>query len=266
MGSLVDFFDQPRWIDALIYGSPKSGKTLLAGSLAEGMKVIWVDIENGVHTLRQLPKEWLANITLISIPDIRTNPAAATTVVEMLKGAEGYVCNQHGRWKCASCKEPSQHQVVNLGAMEADSVVVFDGMTQYATSVMNAITSGKPVSYVPNWEDYRKQGLDIANMLAIWKQSKFNRVAISHETFTETEDGKRIYAAAIGTDKFAPFVAGTFNNVIYMDKRNDKFIGGSTANFKMGSQAGSREGFELEKDTSKYQSLLPLFGRTSKRK
>ena len=53
----------------LIYGGPKTGKTLLAGKLAEHYKLIWIDLENGHDTLFQLPQEWKERIEIISLPD-----------------------------------------------------------------------------------------------------------------------------------------------------------------------------------------------------
>ena len=42
----------------LIFGSPKSGKTQLAGGLAKKFKLIWFDLESGINTLLKLPKEY----------------------------------------------------------------------------------------------------------------------------------------------------------------------------------------------------------------
>lgn len=68
----------------LVYGPPKSGKTKLVGELAEKMKLIWFDLENGKDTLFQLPQEWQANIDMFSIPDARAFPMAIETCLKVV--------------------------------------------------------------------------------------------------------------------------------------------------------------------------------------
>ena len=88
----------------IIYGAPKSGKSLLAGKLAEHYDLIWFDLENGHETLFQLPESWQKRIELIDIPDTRSFPIAIETCLKLVKGAVS-ICEAHGKCSCLVCKK-----------------------------------------------------------------------------------------------------------------------------------------------------------------
>ena len=67
----------------MLFGPPKTGKTLLAGKLAEFYDLIWIDIENGHDVLFQLPTEWQERIELIALPDTRSYPIAIETCLKI---------------------------------------------------------------------------------------------------------------------------------------------------------------------------------------
>ena len=53
----------------LVFGAPKTGKTQLAGALAEHFNLIWIDMENGHETLFKFPQEWQERIEIIELKD-----------------------------------------------------------------------------------------------------------------------------------------------------------------------------------------------------
>ena len=54
-------------LNALIFGEPGTGKTWLAASLGEIKRTLIVDIDRGLKTLTQVPKQWLKNLILVEL-------------------------------------------------------------------------------------------------------------------------------------------------------------------------------------------------------
>ena len=80
----------------LLFGPPKSGKTLLAGELASEFNLIWFDLESGVETLLQLPTEQQEKVDVIQLPDTRSYPIAIETCLKVIKGGPANICTEHG--------------------------------------------------------------------------------------------------------------------------------------------------------------------------
>jgi DNA polymerase III delta prime subunit len=91
----------------LVYGPPKSGKSLLVGKLAEHFNLIWFDLESGHDVLYQLPKSQQERIQLISIPDTSDYPIAIETCLKVIRGGPGWVCSEHGKVNCPRCIDRS---------------------------------------------------------------------------------------------------------------------------------------------------------------
>jgi len=95
----------------LIYGQPKTGKTLLAGTVAKCpnvKRVFWLDFEAGAATLLNkdlsLTDEDMAKVFLYQIPDTRDNPIAIETALKLLTTRRAvYVCHEHGKVNCPEC-------------------------------------------------------------------------------------------------------------------------------------------------------------------
>lgn len=128
----------------LVYGAPKTGKTDFVGQLAKTKKLWWVDLEDGVKTLLHSPRmtpEMLGNIELLRIPDTQINPIGCRTLLKMIKGNPGTVCETHGAWVCPICgKLPDAEKVaINLSEFTNNDVLVIDSVSQLAASAMNDI-------------------------------------------------------------------------------------------------------------------------------
>lgn len=241
----------------IIYGAPKSGKTQLAGELAEFYKLIWVDMENGHETLLKFPKEWQERIELINLPDTRSYPIAIETILKMIKGPVS-ICEEHGKVNCMLCKRENKTAVdVNLPALGEDSVVVFDSLTQLTNSAIAHITKAEAEDYKLSYDDWGNLGKLLDIFLSQIQQAKYNVIVISHETEAETEAGKKTLVPVGGTRNFSRNVAKYFDHVIYAERKNKKHIFASSTQYATNILTGSRTDVIMESVDK--PSLLSIF-------
>ena len=158
----------------IIYGAPKTGKTLLAAKLSEYYNLIWIDMENGYETLFQLPKEWQERIELITLPDTRSYPIAIETCLKLVKAAVS-ICNEHGKVSCMLCKKDSAPFIdIDLPHLDHNSVVVFDSLTQLTNSTIAFITKNQPDDYKLNYDDWGNLGKLLDIFLSHIQQAGYN--------------------------------------------------------------------------------------------
>lgn len=245
----------------LIYGPPKTGKTELAGALAEYKKLLWVDLENGYTTLLKFPQEWKERIEIISLPDTRSFPIAIETCLKMVKGMKVSICEEHGKVACPSCTTQKKPAVeVELSKLDSDTVVVFDSLTQLTNSAIAHITKGKPDDYKMEFDDWGNLGKLMEIFLSHIQQAPFNVVCISHETEAELEDGKLKLVPVAGSRTFSRNVAKYFDHVVYAEVKNRKhnFLSSTTSAINLNT--GSRTGIVLESTAA--PKLITLFEPT----
>lgn len=243
---------------ALVYGEPKSGKSELAGRLAEHFKLLWFDFENGFVTLTKLPLAWQERIELVSIPDTKVMPIGIETALKIINGTEVKICDAHGKVNCPKCTPTNlPYTTVCLNSVSDDTIVVFDSLTQLASSAMNNITKAQPELYKPEWHDYRAQGQLMDKLLSQIQQASYNVVCITHEVEVEMEDGKKKLVPVAGTASFSRNTAKYFDHVVRCSIQNKKhnFFSSTTASLQ--AISGSRTDVELEKDEK--PSLLRIF-------
>ena len=121
----------------LLFGPPKSGKSLLAGKLSSHKNLLWFDLEGGHNVLFQLPPEQQERIELIDLPDTRGYPIAIETMLKVIKGARVDICELHGKVNCSICKSKQAAFVtVELNTLDSDTVVVVDSLTQLTNSAI----------------------------------------------------------------------------------------------------------------------------------
>ena len=231
----------------LIYGPPKTGKSELAGKLSEFKKLIWFDLENGYSTLLKFPQEWKERIEIISIPDTRSFPIAIETCLKVIKGGLTRICETHGKVSCPTCtKDSKPFTDINLSELGADTVVVFDSLTQLTNSAIAHITKGKPDDYKLDYSDWGNLGKLMDIFLSHIQQATYNVVCISHETEAELEDGKIKLVPVAGTRAFSRNTAKYFSHVIYAEVKNKKHNFYSTTTSANNLNTGSRTGISLE--------------------
>lgn len=241
----------------IIYGAPKTGKTLMAAKLSEFYNLLWFDFENGHETLFQLPMEWQERIELIDIPDTRSFPIAIETSLKVVKGPVD-ICEIHGKVACMLCKREEKDTVhVDLNKMGPEYVVVFDSLTQLSNSAIAFITKKQPDDYKLDWDDWGALGKLLDIFLSHIQQAGYNVVVISHETEAETEGKKKTLVPVGGTRNFSRNVAKYFDHVIYAERKNKKHTFASSTQYSTSIMAGSRTDISIEDHEE--PSLLCIF-------
>ena len=242
----------------IVYGAPKTGKTLLAGELAEYYNLIWVDMENGYETLLQLPMEWQDRIGIITLPDTRSYPVAIETILKMVKGPVS-ICELHGKVSCMICKKTDAEVAeVDLNSLGAETVVVFDSLTQLSNSAISHITKGQPDDYKLGYDDWGNLGKLLDIFLSHIQQARYNVVVISHEVEAESEGKKKSLVPVGGTRAFSRNVAKYFGDVVYAERKNRKHVFSSSTTYATNILAGSRSDIDIAEGADK-PSLLQIF-------
>jgi hypothetical protein len=246
----------------VVFGDPKTGKTRLVGSLAAKYKLLWIDIENGLITLTQLPIEWQDNIEVVQLPDTRTYPIAASTMLQVIKGTKTSVCYSHGAVSCPLClkDKAAVWNNIELNALHPDEwVVVLDGITQLGNSVMAHICRDQKDDYKPDWEDYRAQGSLLDRFFSQMQQAKYNFVCTALVILTEREDKSNKLTPLCGTTNYSTNVSKYFDHVVYCEMKGKKHAFGSKTTYSLSAVAGSRTGVAIEEQKDEYPNLLPFF-------
>ena len=242
----------------LIFGPPKSGKSLLAGKLSEEFNLLWVDMDNGHDVLFQLPLSWQERIEIISLPDTRIYPIAIETCLKLIRGTKGEICEDHGKWNCSVCSRENRPTIsIELNTLPLDSVIIFDSITQLTNSAISYITKSQPDDYKLEYDDWAKLGKLMDTFLSQVQQAGFHVLCISHETEAEMEDGKQKLVPTAGTRNFSRNVAKYFDEVIYCEVKNKKHIAASSTIYNGNVLTGSRSGAVLENQAE--PSLIPIF-------
>lgn len=244
----------------LLYGPPKSGKTFLAGGLAERFNIIWFDLERGKDTLFQLPKAWQERINVITVPDTKPAPIAAETMLKVFLGREVKICVAHGKVACPLCKAlgPEHHEVVDFSKLGPNDVVVVDSLTQFSISALNNILRNQPDDYKPEFDDWGNLKVVVDKLGTFIQAAPFNVVCISHEEIVKTvEKGKEKIVPVLGSSKSSRNSAKYFDDVIYCEIANGKHSYASSTTHKALVLTGSRTGFKME--SSKEPKLLDLW-------
>lgn len=243
----------------IVYGAPKSGKTKIAGDLAEHFKLIWIDMENGHETLFQLPEAWQDNIELINLPDTRSYPIAIETCLKLVKGKVS-ICELHGKCSCMMCKRAGEPEVeVDLNTIPQDTIVVFDSLTQLSNSAVANITKSEADDYKLNYDDWAHLGKLLDIFLSHIQQAGYNVIVISHETEAETEGKKKTLVPVGGTKNFSRNIAKYFDHVIYAERKNKKHVYASSTGYATTILTGSRSNVSMETCGDDTPSLLRIF-------
>jgi len=244
----------------IVYGPPKSGKTELVSKLAMKYKLLWVDMERGFTPLFKLPVEAQERVRVITIPDTKDNPVAVRTLLKMVTGEAGTVCEKHGEWKCAVCARntEAQFESVQLRGLGADTVVVFDSLTQLVDSALNHVRGSKMADTDKSeWDHWAAQGALISKILGTLQQLGINVVVISHDVEVEQEDGTICLVPVSGTRNASRNTGRFFDHVLYLRVQNMKHKVGSATTYLNKILTGSRLDIEIE--SMEEATLLPFF-------
>ena len=244
----------------MIYGAPKSGKTLLAGGLAARYTLWWFDLENGHDTLYQLPQEWQKNINLIKIPDTRDFPIAAETCLKVVRARNAIsICEQHGKVACQICKrDEAPITIFDPSTFTDKDIVVFDSSTQLSNSIIAHITKNKGDDYKLERDDWGNLGKLLDIFFSQIQNSPYHVVVTSHEINAKLEEkGKESLVPVAGTRNFSRNVGRYFDEVIYCQRKNKKHVFASSTSYNSNILTGSRHNVALENSDS--PTLLQIF-------
>lgn len=254
----------------LIYGAPFTGKSTLAGQLAEHFNLIWVDLENGHDVLLKLPQEWQDRIELVDLPDSRSFPIAIQTCLAMVKKAVE-ICNTHGKVSCSICKRQVTDRQdyddgdyndklhnkyftdIDLNSLSNDTIVVFDSGTQLTNSAIAHITKDQDEDYKLKQDDWGNLGKLLDVFLSHLQVSKYHVVLITHDTEAEQENGKTKLFPVMGTRNFSRNTAKYFKHVVYAEVKNRKHTFTSSTMKNTNIIAGSTDDIDVT------ESLLQIF-------
>lgn len=248
-----------------IYGPPKTGKTLLAGLVAEHFKTTWLDLEHGYLTLKQIPKKSQENINLIRIPDDRTNFQAMKAMLYLTDGKPTLICDLHGTIGaiCMKCKaldveRRGKIQTIDIESSSKEELFVMDSMTQLSVSAMGYAFKGKQM--MGNLSDatigkqefshYTIQGFMLDKVLTAIQQSQANWIVISHEESLPQEDGSEKIVPMAGTRNFSKNSARYFDHCVRTSVFNGRYDRNSSALNDPRVLSGSRTGIDMRKDTT----------------
>lgn len=241
-----------------VYGPPKAGKTELVGKLAEHYNLIWFDAEKGWNTLLKLPPSWQERINVIHVPDSKVFPIAAETWLKVIKGTKTEICETHGKVSCALCKKEGKYiETVELQATPANTIVVFDSLTQLSQSFIAHITKSQPDEYKLQHDDWGNLKVLVEKFLSQVQAAGYNIVCITHEEEVDMEDGKKKIVPVCGSSKSSRNTAKYFDHVVYCEVRNKKHVAGSSTAYAMNMITGSRTDVVMEKQDA--PSLLDIF-------
>lgn len=242
----------------LVYGPPKTGKTELVGNLTTEFDLIYFGLENGHTTLYKLPREQQERIELINIPDSRSFPMAAETMLKVIKGGKHSICDEHGKVSCLQCmKMGAPVTEVHLGShLPASTVVVVDSLTQLSTSFIASITKDMDDTYKLQTDDWGNLAKLVDIFLSHVQAAQYNIVCISHEIETDLEDGKTRVVPVSGSRNSSRNTAKYFDHVVYCEVKNGGHKFGSSTLYANNVVAGSRTGAKLE--SMKEPSLLDI--------
>ena len=133
-----------------IFGAPKSGKTTLAGQLAEvGFNLIYLDVAREGSVLLKLSDAAQERITYVPIMSTSDTPLAHNTVDKLVRGGNFRLCGLHGRVDCPFCKKAGRDDWMDVSipterTMEnKDTIVIIDNMSEVSTAIACNIQKGK---------------------------------------------------------------------------------------------------------------------------
>ncbi len=249
----------------LIYGRPKSGKTVGYAQLAKKYRLHILDNEDSAKSLLNpalVDPATLDNINVYSIPDKQTYPMAIETTLKVIKGGPCAICHAHGKVSCPlpACKVEGAFSTIDVNKFEVDKdILVIDSYSQLAESAMNYIMKKEIAAdnwdAKAGWDEYGKQGRILERIGSTIQIAPYNVVVSSHEMMVDMEDKTKLIVPIGGTSNVSKVFAKYFDEVVYCEviNKSHRLISSTTA--KSNVLAGSRSGVELGAG----DSLLKLF-------
>lgn len=251
----------------ILYGGPKTSKTLTAAKLAEHFILDWFDLERGRQTILSnfrknengCKAEWLKNVNMFAIPDSRDAPNAINTMVKVFSGQLCRICHEHGLVNCASCidfktlkpKDGKGFDEIELNKIPKSHIAVIDSGTQLTASALNQVCKGKDLDYKQQFEDWRRQGNLLTLVLMAIQAGSYNCILITHDILVDvsTSSDPDVHEwktfPQFGTRELSRTCAKYFDHAVNADITNSRFVLNSNALATSGVMVGSRSNVDL---------------------
>lgn len=238
----------------LVYGPPKTGKTVLVAQLAEHFdNVHWFDFDSGHSVLfnqSMVKPNLLDNMMIYTIPDNKDDPNALATALKVLRGGKTNICHEHGRVNCMICKTQGKgFDEFHLQSLGPKDLVVFDALSTLWSSILAQVSAKEDDDYKFLQDDWGVAGKYTDMIMGFIKAAKHtNFVCISHVLESDPKDKKPAQTfPQFGTRNFSRNLGKDFDDVIYCDVLNGKYIAASSGSWRMNIKTGTRSSVELEK-------------------
>lgn len=258
----------------IIYGPPKVGKTVAILMLIKyGYKLWYCDGEDSIKSAwavdekgnRLFTDAELENVELIRLPDTMIYPIMGETILKIIKGGECKVCHDHGKIGCPICaRNPEAHiTTIDVNKFGPKDILVMDSVTQLGNSFIfhikkSDIAKGLMADELKlEWDEWAKQGFLLDRVFSIVQNAPWNCIVASHEEATKMTDKSENIVPKMGTRNFSRTSAKYFDDVVYLDKVNNKLKMFSSESYKDNVITGSRSGKRVEKEGSR--GLIELF-------
>lgn len=252
----------------ITYGEPGTGKTTLAGLLAEFYYILWLDGDKGLTALKHnLHPELLKRIIPVKVLDNSSTPNFCMTMMRVITGKPVKLCLGHGIAECPICiAGQKQFITVELGKLPKNWVAVMDSHTQFYVSVMafayykrtNKNIGGDTDDAYKGDHDYwaicRNMVEKYGNYL---KDLPCKYVSISHESLEEMENNLKKLVPVGGSSNANRNYAKYFGTEVNAKIVNGKHVFYSSTTATPGVQTKSRANVALE--LKAVPSLLHVF-------
>lgn len=262
--------DSPERQTLLVWGDPRTGKTVLAATIAKVphiKRVYWLDNENGLKSIFYakdkdgkplLTDEELAKIIPFNITDTKDKPRAAETVLKAFTSHSPLpLCQEHGTISCKICNSGVPFYLAGLGIEDA---VVIDSGSQLADSVLNLEKT------LNNYKDLRKYYFDFTadatNILIAIQACRTNVIMTTHSIDVMNDDGDKLIGTfpLFGSGNFSRKVAKYFDHIIYCHLELNTYKKGSNTFYRNKVVTGSRMNVDIEKEPT--TTLAPFFNKS----
>jgi len=256
----------------IVYGGPKTGKTVLVGTLLQKFKLHWFNLDNGVKSLFNTNLEsskYLDNLEIYTLPDSQRFPVAVQTMLKVMRGGPLQICHKHGIAGCTvpACKLAGAYSTFDKDQLDpSKDIIVIDHYTQLMDSVNNWIH--KDALKDDKWDDLKSDFAAWAKHGAmsdrfgstIQADTSVNWVVLSHEVLTDMEDGSKKIAPVGGTRNKSSDFARYFDDAVYTEIIAGEYKAQVSAGDKSRVVIGTRTGKTLKPAKKGEQvSLLELF-------
>jgi hypothetical protein len=247
-------------VNMFLSGSPKSGKTYLAGTLAKKHRLIWLDLENGLTTLFHHPdltKEDKARIEPHQIKEEAGSTRRVDLVSSILTGNKVTFCREHSKVICTECSKAAlPFSVIHLKAEPKGTILVIDSLSSWNDSaqtkgVNNTITEKNAFAKFTEWNRLLSIGLN--NI----QDAPWHVVVLGHLHSMDLDDGKTKLIPVGGTKAFSENIARFFSNIVYTDYKMGKFSVGVSADYDNRILLGNRSNIKWVEGKTKLSDFFP---------